>query len=265
MAMIYKPSVNPAALIEEVRKRPCLYDNRSGHGNHMLKNAAWGEIGGALFDDKWQEYSPAEKDLRVKDMQVKWKSIRDNFARQLRFQDQVKSVPNYSNPTKKYMFMDQLSFLQPYIHKRENRIAFSEDSKDSAGTDSEGSLGVSESKPLTSSGDFLEVSSASPSQMQFVSIQPKPFVAGTLTPVDLNSGLSFGEEPPMKKVAKCLEELVSFQKEQKDDDPMGNRKFLLSLLPFMKKLPDDVNLEVRLQLMSVLETYTSSKNVLTAP
>lgn len=65
-----------------------------------------------------------------------------------------------------------------------------------------------------------------------------------------------------KRIASVLEEVVAMQKEEKSDDPMGNKKFLLSLLPFMKKLPDDVNLEVRLQLMSVLQTYTSGKSVM---
>ncbi|XP_023312819.1 uncharacterized protein LOC111692921 [Anoplophora glabripennis] len=64
-----------------------------------------------------------------------------------------------------------------------------------------------------------------------------------------------------KRIATVLEEIVAMQKEDKSDDIMGNKKFLLSLLPFMKKLPDDVNLEVRLQLMSVLQTYTSGKSM----
>lgn len=53
-----------------------------------------------------------------------------------------------------------------------------------------------------------------------------------------------------------LQKLVDVQKEDKNDDVMGNKKFLLSLLPFLRKLPDDVNLEVRLQLLSVLQSYT---------
>lgn len=141
-------------------------------------------------------------------------------------------------------------------------MILSEDSKDS-----NDSLFISEdTKPLahiTSSGDPMDISTSQP-QLHFVPIQPKPFAGATLTPIDINalnnSSIGFEQEPPMKKVAKCLDELVNMQKEEKCDDPMGNKKFLLSLAPFMKKLPDDVNLEVRLQLMSVLETYTSGKS-----
>lgn len=63
-------------------------------------------------------------------------------------------------------------------------------------------------------------------------------------------------------LAQILEQLVQIQKDDKADDRMGNKKFLLSLLPFMEKLPDDVNLEVRLQLMSILQTYSSGESLL---
>ncbi|KAL1513971.1 hypothetical protein ABEB36_003305 [Hypothenemus hampei] len=168
-------------------------------------------------------------------MQVKWKSLRDNFARQIRLQENMKPG---SVPGKKYIYMDQLSFLGPYVHRRESRSLLSEDSKDSNDSSNE------DSKPLAAialSSDPMEVST-SQTQFHFVPIQPK------------------SQEPPLKKVARCLDELVNMQKDDKLDDPLGNKKFLLSLLPFMKKLPDDVNLEVRLQLMSVLETYTHGKN-----
>jgi thioredoxin-like negative regulator of GroEL len=62
------------------------------------------------------------------------------------------------------------------------------------------------------------------------------------------------------RLSSILKELVKIQKEDRADDRMGNKKFLLSLLPFMEKLPDDVNLEVRLQLMSILQTYSSGES-----
>ncbi|KAL1513973.1 hypothetical protein ABEB36_003305 [Hypothenemus hampei] len=254
--MSFAPKINSSLLIEEVKKRSCLYDYKGSHGNPELKNAAWGEIGLALFNEKWHDFSPADKDSLVKDMQVKWKSLRDNFARQIRLQENMKPG---SVPGKKYIYMDQLSFLGPYVHRRESRSLLSEDSKDSNDSSNE------DSKPLAAialSSDPMEVST-SQTQFHFVPIQPKSYAPATLTRIDLNNlnQSNFdSQEPPLKKVARCLDELVNMQKDDKLDDPLGNKKFLLSLLPFMKKLPDDVNLEVRLQLMSVLETYTHGKN-----
>ncbi|CAG9766432.1 unnamed protein product [Ceutorhynchus assimilis] len=255
--MSFKPKIDSQQLIEEVKKRPCLYDikgvlhNQRSQGNHELKNAAWGEIGAALFQEKWKEFGLADKDAAVKDIQIKWKSLRDNYSRQLRILEQSKAglIPA---PTKKYIFHDMLSFLGPFIAKRDKTIA-SEDSNDS------NSVISHEDSKANITIDPIEVSTTSQAQqVQYVSIQPKKFTMPTLTPIDLNS---FGDEPPMKKVASCLQELVDFQKEDRSDDPLGNKRFLLSLLPFMKKLPDDVNLEVRLQLMSVLETYCNGKNL----
>ncbi|RZC35234.1 uncharacterized protein BDFB_008376, partial [Asbolus verrucosus] len=62
------------------------------------------------------------------------------------------------------------------------------------------------------------------------------------------------------RLSSILRELVKIQKEDRADDRMGNKKFLLSLLPFMEKLPDDVNLEVRLQVMSIIQTYSNGEN-----
>ncbi|KAJ8937311.1 hypothetical protein NQ314_011950 [Rhamnusium bicolor] len=96
--------------------------------------------------------------------------------------------------------------------------------------------------------------------VQFIQIQP----SSSLPMTTVQSTNQFSEDEDnntnaTKRMATVLEEVVALQKEERSDDAMGNKKFLLSLLPYMKKLPDDVNLEVRLQLMSVLQTYNSGK------
>lgn len=67
-AMTFRHKINSSLLIDEVKKRPCLYDNRGAHGNHELKNAAWGEIGLAMFNEKWHEFPLADKDAMGKDV-----------------------------------------------------------------------------------------------------------------------------------------------------------------------------------------------------
>lgn len=258
-----RPTINSALLIEEVKRRPCLYDNRGVHGNHEIKLAAWSEVAAAVFSN-WNEILQ-DKDLLIKDVQTKWKSLRDTFSRQLRILDQAKSG-NGTAPNKKYIFMDQLSFLIPYINKRDKFTVTTDESNNSY----DSSFFTEDQKPLQPTtitiGDSSEIVQVSQKQLNFIPIQPKPtFTAATLKPIDINTFAtntnSDSGEPPMKKVAKCLEELVAIQKEDRSEDSMGNKRFLLSLLPFMKKLPDDVNLEVRLQLMSVLQTYSGGKGL----
>lgn len=71
-------------------------------------------------------------------------------------------------------------------------------------------------------------------------------------------------QPDQDNLTNILKELVNIQKEDRKDDRMGNKKFLLSLLPFMEKLPDDVNLEVRLQLMSLVQVYSNGESLMKA-
>lgn len=104
----------------------------------------------------------------------------------------------------------------------------------------------------------IEIENHSPNDsLDTSTIQPIQFITVTPTQGIEETSTNDNDEPASgnKTTIKILSDLVALQKEDRDDT-MGNKKFLLSLLPFMKKLPDDVNLEVRLQLLSVLQTYT---------
>ncbi|XP_050305946.1 uncharacterized protein LOC126743058 [Anthonomus grandis grandis] len=285
MIMVTRPRIDSERLIEEVKKRPCIYSLKAGRGNenHELKNAAWGEIGAAMFTSGWDKTSIAEKDKYVRELQIKWRSLRDNFTRQLRIQEAVKAGVKSQAP-KKYVFMDSLSFLLPYVSKRDKYMYTNNTSEEEASiTDTnDSSVYCSEDiKPDVSSHDdeldVMEMSPIKPTettpqpQIQLIPILPKPtpqtaFVSGA---IDYNSitashlkftAANSQDDQPLKRVAACMEEMIQLQKDETADDPTGNKKFLLSLLPFMKKLPDDVNLEVRLQLVSVLETYIRGMN-----
>ncbi|KAF7284367.1 hypothetical protein GWI33_022155 [Rhynchophorus ferrugineus] len=247
-------TMNAPQLIDEVKKRPCLYDN-DNRGKQEARTEAWNEIGEAMFKE-WSKCSREQKENAVREMQTKWKSIRDTFARY-----QFKTLPE---STKKCLYMDQLSFLASYTQKRDKSQAALDDSSDPLfiGDNPQptrtvtpvSAVPVSTVPTNTIPVNTIPVTNQS---VQFVPIQPKrAFATRTIGTIDLSS---LNVEPPMKRMAKSLEELVSIQKSEKKDDPMDNRKFLLSLLPFMRNLPDDVNLEVRLQLMSVLQTYTNRK------
>ncbi|XP_060525385.1 uncharacterized protein LOC132701461 [Cylas formicarius] len=239
-----KPLINALELIEEVKKRPCLYDFKVAHGNQEVKMNAWGEIGVALFKDRWMNFNLHEKEAVVREMQVKWKSLRDNFSRSLRNKEASDSGPPGAK-SKKYIYFDHLSFLAPYYQRRNtSSFVFVEENRDSNDSTTE------DVKPITV--DPIQLTNQS---VQFIHIP-------STSSDQFNSSSNNADMPTGKRIAKVMEELAAMQKEERADDPMGNRKFLLSLLPFMKKLPDDVNLEVRLQLMSVLQTYASGKGFL---
>ncbi|CAF4805132.1 unnamed protein product [Pieris macdunnoughi] len=74
---------NPVRLIEEVKKRPGLYDQ----GLHPLdredKLTLWKEVGAALCS-QWDTYDRAAAYDRVLQLQRKWRSLRDAYNRELR-------------------------------------------------------------------------------------------------------------------------------------------------------------------------------------
>ncbi|KAG8269684.1 uncharacterized protein LOC124366132 [Homalodisca vitripennis] len=70
--------------ILEVEKRPPLYDVQSKeYSNRNVKAQCWMEVGAAVHDN-WEEMTPQMKDEAGKDMMKKWKTLRDNFVRELR-------------------------------------------------------------------------------------------------------------------------------------------------------------------------------------
>lgn len=58
-----------------------------------------------------------------------------------------------------------------------------------------------------------------------------------------------------ERMVKALEELAENQKKETTDNSMGNKNFLMSLLPFMEKLSYEENLQVRVHFMNVLQSY----------
>ncbi|KAJ8924455.1 hypothetical protein NQ315_007252 [Exocentrus adspersus] len=235
-------TINSSVLIEEIKQHAELYDPKVANGNPEIKRRAWEEVAESLFDKQWSLFSAQEREAIVRELQVKWKSLRDNFTRVLRKEKEDEQM-GLQKTKRKYIYFNQLKFLTPFtsFRKRVDNVVYLDENRDDSFQ-----YNSNEENPLQTTAN------ATVAPLQFIQIQPK------------QSNSASGEEEnsatPTKRIAKVLEEVVALQKEEKSDDVMGNKKFLLSLLPFMKKLPDDVNLEVRLQLMSVLQTYTSGRS-----
>ncbi|KAJ3648757.1 hypothetical protein Zmor_020535 [Zophobas morio] len=225
-------------LIEEVKKRPALYDGRThGSADASVRKAHWEEITKDIFSQVWDTSSINEKDALVKEVQVKWKSLRDayNRVRKQEKEDQLKGV---TKNRKKYVFYDQLSFLEPVSKSAysPNAIFLPEDRND----DSMDNSNISFENPTI--------------------LKTDQDIYDSNTGMKPGDDILLGHHDSEDRLSTILTELVKIQKEDRADDRMGNKKFLLSLLPFMEKLPDDVNLEVRLQLMSILQTYSNGES-----
>ncbi|KAM3955748.1 uncharacterized protein ACR2FA_010305 [Aphomia sociella] len=75
--------LDPIDLIEEVKKRPGLYSLHTP-ADREEKVALWKEVGAAIYNDEWDSYSRATAYDKVLQLQRKWRSLRDAYARELR-------------------------------------------------------------------------------------------------------------------------------------------------------------------------------------
>ncbi|CAH1978129.1 unnamed protein product [Acanthoscelides obtectus] len=260
--------IDPALLIAQVKKYRVLYDSKMALTNPQQKKRCWYEVGTTLFGaERWKRYDAREKDALVREIQVKWKSLRDTFTKALR-----KERENPSEYKRRYVYYKDLSFLIPFTTSRnglhfrtvpafeeqQNGVSEEEDSKkdiviytsekDSDADDDEDSkqYGDEDTVPLS------EINTLQP--VQFIHVPNEDTIEAEEDDMTQNNNAN------QQSVKEILERVVEMQKDDINDDAMGNKKFLLSLLPFMQKVPDDVNLEIRLQLLSVLQTYCSTSN-----
>ncbi|XP_069670666.1 uncharacterized protein [Periplaneta americana] len=101
-------------LILEVQKRPVLYNKTlEEYNNRSVKEKLWGEVCTNVVSN-WIELSAKEKAAKgmCKEVQKRWKNLRDCFARELA--NQRKTVPGQSaKKRRKYLHFDSLSFLLP--------------------------------------------------------------------------------------------------------------------------------------------------------
>ncbi|XP_076053922.1 uncharacterized protein LOC143032780 [Oratosquilla oratoria] len=111
-------------LISEVRKRPSIWDpTDDNYRNKIKKIEVWDEISRAFCPD-YDQKSPTEKDLIEKELQGRWKSIRDSYSKNKR---KTKPRPG-SSKIRQYIYTPHLSFLND-VHIPRKVAAPSSDSE----------------------------------------------------------------------------------------------------------------------------------------
>ncbi|KAK4324225.1 hypothetical protein Pmani_005065 [Petrolisthes manimaculis] len=110
---------NTEELIAEVGKRPAVWDpSNEDYKNKTKKAEAWLEVC-RLIELDYEEKPIEEKTRMGKELQIRWKSIRDAYIRNSRkLKDESKSGSG-AVKTHRYIFAEQLSFLRKV---GENRV-----------------------------------------------------------------------------------------------------------------------------------------------
>ncbi|XP_052740552.1 uncharacterized protein LOC128198655 [Bicyclus anynana] len=103
-------SFDTERFISEIQNRPCIWNMSSEeYSNRVLKQSNWNEVAEIIYDD-WQNLEENTKQKRIKDLQKKWKGLRDYHTRE---KNKDSSVKSGSGATKKRKtpYLDMLQFL----------------------------------------------------------------------------------------------------------------------------------------------------------
>ncbi|XP_045483174.1 uncharacterized protein LOC123688617 [Harmonia axyridis] len=232
-------SIDPALLIEEVKKRQLLYDSRAGVVCSERRRSSWYEIC-EIFIQNFRFMSRVEKENICREMQSRWKALRDSYRRTMRLEERDKRLGLNPSRRTKYYYFDQLSFLAEHCGPKGGKYKQEEDNSDHQ--DSNGSATMDSEDPNT--------------YMQYHYLPVEAQVDTSLD--EPTSKRVKTEETPLvlsERMVRVLEDLTDIKKKEHEDNAMGNKHFLLSLLPFMEELSNEDNLQVRVHFMNVLQTY----------
>ncbi|XP_041432212.1 uncharacterized protein LOC121397962 [Xenopus laevis] len=111
--------VDTDKLIQLVENRPALYMTEQPlYHNKIARRQLWDEVVVELFEG-WEALSDVEKNLRVKEMQMRWKHVRDCFRREVAAQKTETRSGASTSKRKKYIYAEHLTFLLPAFAKRQ--------------------------------------------------------------------------------------------------------------------------------------------------
>ncbi|OCT75262.1 hypothetical protein XELAEV_18030440mg [Xenopus laevis] len=105
-------------LIDLVEERPGLYMTESpAYHNKYTRRKLWDEVAANLID-RWENLTDQEKNIKAKEIQLKWKHIKDCYRRELKRQRNEGRGGSSQPKRKKYIYADMLTFLNPCFAKR---------------------------------------------------------------------------------------------------------------------------------------------------
>ncbi|CAH0697702.1 unnamed protein product [Spodoptera exigua] len=224
--------IKSSLIITEVKKRPCLFDtNDPNYGDRAEKARSWEEVCSCVVPG-WAALGPPEKFAAGKEVQKRWRSIRDSYTKTYR---QGKCVlPEQCPPgSRRYQYHHQMSFLLKALQNKKPR--YSQDKYES----------------------FSEISN-SPQHPPPEDI-PKIKNETMDKPLDLKTKPEERPETQDKcNQADCIDKPNSLEikidansilpEDHFDDD----RLFMNSLIPLFKKMNDDTRLLCRIEVLKII-------------
>ncbi|XP_075032852.1 uncharacterized protein LOC142094514 [Mixophyes fleayi] len=218
--------VDTDLLISEVKKRPAVYDQQEDdYSDRNKKQRCWDEICAVLVPG-WEESSQLEKSRKAKEIQTRWRSLKDCFRRELHLQKKESRGGSSPSKRKRYMFYDQLTFLEPTLMRRSTsgKVSDTQESVKSEGSDSE-----PPPSPL-------------PERIAQIPEAPK-------TKRNKSGAGGLGEFET--QIIGMVDSLKKKKDNEKDEDYI----FVQSLLPYLKKVPEEKKIDLQIDMLQLVKRY----------
>ncbi|XP_075692690.1 uncharacterized protein LOC142659953 isoform X4 [Rhinoderma darwinii] len=224
-------------LIQMVHDRPELYDPKvPSYADRYKKKKAWNEICTVVVPD-WHLCSEKNRNKKAKEIQTRWRSLKDCFRRELTLQKKLEKSGFPANRRRKYVHYDGLLFLEPTMKLRDPAAPTSTSNN---------------RKPVKILQTIDLERAASPTPLP---PPPPPPPPPTLTPPapkrNRKKPVNTTESEWEKHLLNVMDTLKRKTEEKSDSDEI----FLRSLLPFIKKVPDERKIDMQLSMMHVVKRF----------
>ncbi|CAG9771618.1 unnamed protein product [Ceutorhynchus assimilis] len=229
-------------LITEVEKRPSLYDkNIKEYNDKNVREKLWREVCEAIIMN-WKEVNPECKEKTARDIQRKWKNIRDCFRKEINNEKKCK-LGHGKRKRRKYIFYDRLLFLLPSMQEKVKKSNESDNSENEA-------------------EDNVETEETSAEQNTYRPPVWRPLTGRHRHPVyvtyeDSNapSNIDNNDNDAMSEEIK-----VDRKEPIKQDEIDEDKYFLLSLVPSFKNLTADQKFSAKIEFLKILRNLSQSSS-----
>ncbi|XP_073830431.1 uncharacterized protein [Musca autumnalis] len=274
-------------IIAEVKKRPVIWDSTEEcYKNKTMKNDAWLEVAASL-EKNFKNMSEVEQKSVLHEINMKWRSIRDNYVRYKKKMSEMNSrgVGVFEGkPVRSYIYAKQLRFLSKCLPKEPPPAAAAEETTPttSVSTDYIDPMELVQTQVFepvpdypsaeTEDNDTTTCSYTLPTKKSrcnsYTLSSPGPSTSFQMAMTTTNSQdfhfpsntNAAGHKPPTSLEEKLSKFMEDFKPRNFDED----FSFFESLMPTIKDLSNDEKLEFRIKTLQLLQDIKKKRENVTA-
>ncbi|KAL0810638.1 hypothetical protein ABMA28_010747 [Loxostege sticticalis] len=225
-------------IVSEVQKRPCLFDtNDPFYGDKTEKLRCWEEVCECVVPG-WLGLTLTEKFAAGKEVQKRWRSIRDSYTKAYR---QGKCVlPEQCPPgSRRYQYHRQMSFLLRALQNKKPKYESLSDT-------------YSNSPQHPPPEDIPKLNAELEKPLDLKTKPDKPEIVDKPETVDKCNQAAIAQEKPIELKNPSLEIKIDANSILPDDHFDDDKLFMNSLLPLFKKMDDDTRLLCRIEVLKII-------------